>query len=335
MVDEQSRSGDRSIDEAHALWIQRPGHAVVESQALPPVGPGQARVRALYSGVSRGTEALVFNGAVPASQYRRMRAPFQQGEFPGPVKYGYSNVGVVEQGPREWLGREVFCLYPHQDRYVVPLDALHPLPDGLPPGRAVLAANMETAVNACWDAAPRVGDRIAVIGAGVVGALVAWLLGRHPGVAVELIDVDPGRAALAAALGVRFALPGEASDGCDLVVHASASEAGLRQALRLAGDEAEVIELSWFGQHGVCLPLGEDFHSRRLVLRASQVGVVAPARRGRWTHARRLGLALDLLRDPALDALIDAESDFDDLPRTLAALAGSPGALCHRVRYRP
>lgn len=333
MVDEHMTPTHPPIDEARALWISRPGHAVIERQSLPPVGEGQARVRALYSGVSRGTEALVFRGQVPPGQYSRMRAPFQEGEFPGPVKYGYSSVGVVEAGPPEWVGRTVFCLYPHQDRYVVPLAALRPLPGGLPAARAVLAANLETAVNACWDAAPRVGDTIAVIGAGVVGALVAWLLSRHPGTQVQLIDVDPDRARLAEALGIAFSAPSNARDGCDLVVHASASEPGLQQALRLAGDEADVIELSWFGQRGVTLALGEDFHSRRLQLRSSQVGAVSPSRRPRWSHARRLDLALALLRAPELDALIDAESEFEDLPRTLAALAGSAGGLCHRVRY--
>lgn len=333
MVNEHMHPTQTSIDRARALWISRPGHAVLERHALAPPGDGEARVRALYSGVSRGTEALVFQGRVPPSQYQRMRAPFQEGDFPGPVKYGYSSVGVVEAGPSEWLGRTVFCLYPHQDHYVVPLSALRPLPAALPPARAVLAANMETAVNACWDAAPRVGDRIAVIGAGVVGALVAWLLARHPGTDVQLIDTNPDRAGLAEALGVPFAAPAQARGGCDLVVHASASEAGLQQALHLAGDEAQVIELSWFGERSVTLALGEDFHSRRLQLRSSQVGAVSPSRRRRWSHARRLDLALVLLECPQLDALIDAESDFQDLPRTLAALASSPGGLCHRVRY--
>ncbi|WP_222708435.1 zinc-dependent alcohol dehydrogenase [Alkalisalibacterium limincola] len=330
---EHPQPGRGPIDQARALWISRPGHAVIERQALPAVGAGQARVRALYSGISRGTEALVFQGQVPPGQYQAMRAPFQEGDFPGPVKYGYSSVGIVEQGPASLEGRVVFCLHPHQDRYVVPADALRPLPEGVPAERAVLAANMETAINACWDAAPRVGDRIAVIGAGVVGALVAWLLARHPGVAVQLIDINPDRSGLAAALGVAFAAPAQARGGCDLVIHASASEAGLQQALQLAGEEAEVIELSWFGQRTATLALGEDFHSRRLHLRSSQVGAVAPARRRRWSHARRLDLALDLLRAAELDALIDAESAFDDLPRTLAALAAASGGLCHRVRY--
>lgn len=320
-------------ESALALWVVRPGHAELREAELKPVGEGEARVRALYSGISRGSESLVFDGRVPPSQHEVMRAPFQQGDFPGPVKYGYASVGVVNAGPDALLGREVFCLYPHQDIYVVDAAALRPLPEGLPAGRAVLAANMETAINACWDAAPRVGDRIAVIGAGVVGSLVAYLLARHPGVECQLVDIDPRRATLAAALGVDFVLPEGADDGCDLVVHASASEAGLVQALALAGDEARVVELSWFGERSPALPLGEAFHSRRLQIHSSQVGRVSPSRRARWSHARRLDLALRLLRDPCLDALIDAESDFADLPQTLAGLADAGTGLCHRVRY--
>lgn len=320
-------------EHSRALWVTRPGHAELRTDELPEPAPGEARVRTLFSGISRGSETLVFAGQVPASQHRAMRAPFQQGEFPGPVKYGYSSVGRVEAGPDVLRGREVFCLYPHQDRYVVDASALRPLPEGLPASRAVLAANMETAVNACWDAAPRVGDRIAVIGAGVVGSLVAYLLARHPGVDCQLVDIDPARAETAAALGVPFVAPGEAAGYCDIVVHASASEAGLVQALALAGNEARVVELSWFGQRSPALPLGEDFHARRLQIHASQVGRVSPSRRARWSHARRLDLALRLLRDPCLDALVDAESDFDDLPRTLAAQAAAGSGLCHRVRY--
>jgi threonine dehydrogenase-like Zn-dependent dehydrogenase len=262
-----------------------------------------------------------------------MRAPFQQGDFPWPLTYGYSSVGVVEQGPPALRGRAVFCLHPHQDRYVVPAAAVHPLPEGVPPGRAVLAANLETAVNALWDGAPRVGDRIAVVGGGAVGLLVAWLAGRLPGCRVQLVDLQPARAALAGRLGVGFALPD------DLVIHASGQGAGLQTALRLAGFEATVLELSWYGTRAVELPLGQAFHARRLVLKSSQVGHVAAARRARWDHARRLQLALRLLADPVLDALVTGASPFDELPALLARLAAGGGAgtaadtICHRIDY--
>jgi len=320
--------------QAQAFWIIQPGVGEIRSETLPPLDNGQVRVRALYSAVSRGTETLVFQGRVPPSQYERMRAPFQEGDFPAPVKYGYSSVGEVTAGPSEWLGKRVFCLYPHQTVYQVPITAVTPLPADLPPARAVLAANLETAVNGVWDLAPRIGDRIAVIGAGTVGVLVALLCRRIMGCTVQLLDINPAKAAVASQLGLEFGLPEAAERDFDGVIHASAAPAGLALALALAGFEATVLELSWYGDQPVPLPLGEDFHSRRLTLRSSQVSAVSPAQRDRWTHQRRLQLTLELLRDPAFDPVINAECDFAALPQTLAELARGPSAtLCQRIRY--
>jgi threonine dehydrogenase-like Zn-dependent dehydrogenase len=263
-----------------------------------------------------------------------MRAPFQEGDFPGPVKYGYLNVGVVEQGPAQLRGRTVFCLYPHQTAYVVPSDAVIVVPDDVPPARAVLAGTVETAVNTLWDAAPLVGDRITVVGAGMVGCCVARLLAGFPGIRVTLVDIDGARAEVAAALGADFALPADAADGRDLVVHTSATSAGLQLSLDLLAPEGSVIDLSWYGDAEVRLSLGGAFHSGRLGIRASQVGQVSAARRGRRTPADRLALALDLLRDPAFDALITGTSRFDELPDVMAKLAdGSLPALCHTITY--
>jgi threonine dehydrogenase-like Zn-dependent dehydrogenase len=320
------------MSDAHAFWVTAPGRGEIRAVRLPAARDGDAVVRALYSGISRGTESLVHAGRVPPSEYARMRAPFQDGEFPAPVKYGYASVGVVEDGPAELRGHTAFCLYPHQTRYVVPAHALHRLPEDVPAARAVLAANLETAINGLWDAAPRVGDRIGVVGAGTVGCLVAWLAARLPGCRVQLIDVNPARERVAAALGVTFSLPADAAAELDLVIHASGAPDGLATALRLAGDEATVVELSWFGDREVALPLGGAFHARRLTLRSSQVGTLPPAQRPRWTHRRRLELALTLLADPVLDVLISGESAFAALPATMAALAGTD-ALCHRIVY--
>lgn len=320
--------------DARAFWLRSPGEGEIRPVTLPDPGADEVVVRTLYSGISRGTETLVFRGGVPENQYAAMRAPFQEGDFPAPVKYGYLNVGVVEQGPPALLGRTVFCLYPHQTRYVVPASAVVPVPDRVPAARAVLAGTVETAVNALWDAAPLLGDRITVVGAGMVGCCVAALLARFPGARIELVDADPARAEVAAALGVDFALPENAAGDRDLVVHASATPAGLARSLELLVPEGEVIELSWYGDREVTLRLGESFHSGRLAIRASQVGTVSPARRARRTYADRLALALDLLRDPAFDALITGESRFDRLPETLAGLAaGTLPALCHLVGY--
>ena len=320
--------------EARAFWVMEPGRGAIRPESLPCPTPDEVLVRALYSGVSRGTEALVYRGEVPPSEYQAMRAPFQAGDFPGPVKYGYCNVGVVEAGPPGLVGRAVFCLYPHQTHYWVPTCALHPLPDGVPPERAVLAANLETAINGLWDASPRIGDHIAVIGAGILGCLTAWLAGRIPGARVELIDLNPARAATATALGVQFADPQTASADADLVLHTSGSPTGLTQALRLAGFEATVVELSWYGMRQVPLPLGEAFHRRRLSIRSSQVGTIAAPQRARWDQRRRMAMALSLLRDPLLDRLITGEDRFDDLPALQARLAADPGnTLMHRIRY--
>jgi len=321
-----------------AFWTVAPGRGELRRETLPPLRDGDVLVRSLYSAISRGTESLVFRGEVPPSEYQRMRAPFQQGDFPAPVKYGYINVGVVEAGcgaqAQALVGRRVFCLYPHQQAYVVPATAVVALPDAVPSARAVLAANLETAINAIWDASPTLGDRIAVVGSGVLGALVAWLCARIPGTEVELIDVDPSRAALATALGTGFALPDDARENCDLVIHASGAPAGLARALELAGDEATVLEMSWYGQRSVALALGEAFHARRLTLRSSQVGRLPPRQAPRWTYRRRMELALSLLVDSLPDVLISGESDFASLPDTLQRLSSAPaGALCHRIRY--
>ena len=317
-----------------AFWLAAPGVGEIRPVALQPPGPGEVMVRAMWSGVSRGTETLVFRGGVPESQHAAMRAPFQEGEFPAPVKYGYLSVGVVEDGPDELRGQVVFCLYPHQTRYVVPAAAVTPIPAGVPPRRAVLAGTVETAVNALWDAAPLVGDRVAVVGGGMVGCCVAAVLARFPGARVQLVDADPARAATAAALGVDFAPPDGAAGDRDLVIHASATSAGLARSLELLAPEGTVVELSWYGDRAVTIPLGEHFHSRRLTVRGSQVGTVSPAVKGRRTYADRLALALELLADPVFDALLTGESAFDELPAVLPKLAGGElPALCHLVRY--
>jgi threonine dehydrogenase-like Zn-dependent dehydrogenase len=273
---------------------------------------------------------------MPESQRQAMRAPFQVGHFPAPVKYGYIAVGRVREGPNKLMGKSVFCLHPHQTRFQVPVDALTPLPDGLPAERAVLAANMETAVNACWDAQAMVGDRVAVIGAGVVGCLIAHLMAQVPGLRVALIDPLEEKRAIANALNLAFRTPDEvagAGASCDLVVHASGNPAGLQLGLELAAFEGRVIEVSWYGNQSVPLNLGEGFHSRRLQIISSQVGQLGPHRRARWTHASRMQLALDLLRDPVYDALISGEDRFQDLPDVMAHVADDPRVLCHRLRY--
>jgi threonine dehydrogenase-like Zn-dependent dehydrogenase len=277
---------------------------------------------------------LVLAGRVPESEFERMRAPFMGGRFPFPVKYGYATVGQVEDGPAEHVGRTIFALHPHQQRFNIPESAVVTLPETVPPRRAVLAANMETALNAVWDAAAGPADRIAIVGAGAVGALVAFLCSRLVGVEATLVDINEKRAELARKLGVRFTTPDTAKDDCDVVFHASGSEAGLRTALSLAGDEATVLELSWYGDTPVTIPLGGAFHSRRLRLISSQVGRIAVSHRSRWTHGRRLAAAIGLLADPCLDALLAPEVGFSDLPRRLSdILDARNGVVCQLITY--
>jgi hypothetical protein len=324
----------RTDEIAEALWYSGPGQTDIRKETLAPLGAGEVRVRALFGAVSRGTEALVLAGRVPPSEFERMRAPFMAGHFPFPVKYGYATVGRIEAGTEGLRGRTVFTLHPHQTLFNIPASAAVMLPENLPPQRAVLAANMETALNAVWDAAPGPADRIAVVGAGVVGSLVAYLCGRLPGAEVTLVDINPARAELADILGVGFAKPETAKGDCDLVVHASGHAAGLGTALALAGEEATVLEMSWYGDAQVAAPLGGAFHSRRLRLVSSQVGQIAPSHRPRWTHQRRLTAALALLGDARLDALLAPAVAFKDLARRLPGIldAGS-GILCQPITY--
>jgi alanine dehydrogenase/PNT-like protein len=322
-----------SSDQAQALWYVAPGKAEIRAETLAKPGPGEVRLAAVASALSRGTERLIFSGRVPESEFERMRAPFMGGAFPFPVKYGYAMVARIEQGRSALKGRLCFSLYPHQTAFNLPEQNIVLLPQRLPPDRAVLGANMETALNAVWDAAPGPADRIAVVGAGVLGLLVARLVaGMRADVTV--VDTNPARAEVAAKLGAAFATPDKAPEGCDLVVHTSASAAGLATALRLAGDEATVLELSWYGSDEVKVPLGDVFHSRRLKLISSQVGKVAPSRRPRWGYHRRLTAALDLLKDPALDALLAPAVAFAQLPKRLPdILTPASDVLCQVVHY--
>jgi hypothetical protein len=315
-----------------ALWYVAAGRAELREAEAAPADPSGVRVRALFGAVSRGTERLIFAGRVPESEFERMRAPFMGGSFPFPVKYGYATVGRIENGPAQ--DQLVFALHPHQTMFTVPAYAAHPIPTAVPARRAVLAANMETALNAVWDAAPGPADRIAVVGGGIVGLLVARLCARLPGAEVTLVDIAPLRAELAYLMGSSFKTPDLAPADCDLVFHASASAAGLATALRCAGDEATVIELSWYGAGEVAAPLGQAFHSRRLRLVSSQVGKVSPSHRPRWTHGRRLAAALTLLDDPALDALLAPPVNFMELPERLPELLAAEGdARCPVIRY--
>jgi hypothetical protein len=322
------------MERSRALWYVDAGRAELRDEPLGPPMAGRVRVRTSHGAISRGTESLVAYGRIPPSEFQRMRAPFMAGTFPFPVKYGYSTVGVVELGSADLHGRTVFTLHPHQTLFDVPAAAAVVVPANVPAPRAVLAANMETALNATWDAGPGPFERVAVVGAGVIGALTGLLLRRFSSASVTLVDINPARAAVAAAFGLSFATPTQAPSECDLVVHASASSAGLATALNMAADEATVLELSWYGNSEVSVPLGQAFHSRRLRLVASQVGMIAPSYRRDWTHRQRLEKALSLLADDRLDVLLEHPVAFEDLPASLSGILDpGNGILCQRIAY--
>jgi threonine dehydrogenase-like Zn-dependent dehydrogenase len=319
---------------ASALWYESAGVVALRATRLPEPASGFARIRSLFSGISRGTERLVLGGGVPREEWTRMRAPLQEGDFPFPVKYGYCAVGIVEAGPAELLGLAVFCLHPHQDRFIALAGMLTLVPDGVPARRATLAANMETALNALWDSGAGPADRIVVIGGGITGLLAGFLAARLPGTQVTLCDIDPSRAEMVEHLGMAFAHPDALPLGADVVFHTSASESGLAAAIACAGVEACVVDMSWYGDKMISVRLGGAFHSRRLRIVSSQVGMVAPSRRVRWPHQRRLGAALELLRDARLDALVGETIDFADAPRELPrVLAEGALGLPPVIRY--
>ena len=326
-------SDEPSPPGAHALWFAAAGEAELRHEPLPCRGVREVRIRTLFSGISRGTESLVFHGQVPEQEQQRMRGPHMGGDFHFPVKYGYAAVGVVEDGPDALIERHVFALHPHQSAFVVASDAVTLLPESLPPARAVLAANMETALNIVWDANILPGDRVAVYGAGVVGALCAFIAKQIVGTEVVLVDPNPARKTLAEALSVPLVDSNDVPEDCDVLINASASGSALQSAMDHAGFQARIVEASWYGDTPLTLSLGGTFHSKRLSLISSQVGAIPPSRQARWSYSRRLAKALELLCDDRLDALISGETDFHDIVEAYPNILQDPGTLCHRIRY--
>ncbi|TNM61743.1 zinc-dependent alcohol dehydrogenase [Aliirhizobium smilacinae] len=321
---------------SRALWLTGIRRAELKQSGLAPLAENELLIESRFGAISRGTESLVAEGSVPVSEYGNMRAPLQDGEFPFPVKYGYAVVGTVKAGGAGLVGETVFCLHPHQDLIHVPAAMVIPVPADVPAARAVLAANMETALNGIWDAGILAGDKVTVVGGGLVGLLVAFLSAKVPGTQVTLIDVNPDRRTLTEKLGCRFALPEEAqASACDsdVVIHASASSEGLATAIAVAGFEARIVEMSWFGEGTSAVPLGGRFHSHRLSIIGSQVGHVPALRRARWPLSRRLETALALLNDDRLDDLVSGETAFDDLAGRYIGILSDPDTLCHRIRY--
>lgn len=321
-------------DTARALVYAAPQHCEIRDFPLVELAPGLVEVETLFSGLSRGTERVVFNGAIPESEHSRMRAPFQIGEFPFPVAYGYASVGNVVEGPEDLRGRTVFSLAPHQERLRLNGSAVTVLPEEVTPERAVLAANTETALNAIWDAELQPGSTVLIVGAGLLGCLLAALLSIRQDLSVYICDLLPQRSATLTEFPVSFITTTEGLDSVAVSFHTSASAAGLQTAIDALAFEGRVIELSWFGDRDVTLSLGGAFHSKRLTIQSSQVGHVARARRASTGYAQRLGQALGHLADPRFDAFVSEEVAFDDLPEAMPRLLApdAPG-IATRIRY--
>ncbi|HSQ79372.1 MAG TPA: zinc-binding alcohol dehydrogenase [Candidatus Bathyarchaeia archaeon] len=319
--------------EARAFWLTRKGRGALKAETLDYPGGDWCVVRAMFSAVSPGTERLVAMDRVPAALRQEMRCPYMGGRFPFPVKYGYSLVGEVVQGPAELRGRVVHVLHPHQDFCVVRAKDVRPLPAGVPPARATLASNLETAITAAWDAEVMIGERILVVGFGVVGSLVARVLALGPAFEVTVAETRPDRRRLAESLGFRVA-EGRGEGHFDLAFDTSGAAAGLRSAVESVGLEGRVVAVSWFGTAPVPLDLGGTFHSRRKRIIGSQVSRLPGGLGPRWDTARRTELVFRLLERPEFDLHVGPAVSFTELPKTYGSLVGRrPQGLSPLIIY--
>jgi threonine dehydrogenase-like Zn-dependent dehydrogenase len=319
---------------ARAFWLTGKGRGALKREALPdPGGEEWCVVRAMFSAVSPGTERLVADGKVPVALRKEMRCPYMGGNFPFPVKYGYSLVGEVVQGPVELRGRKVHVLHPHQDVCVVRSEDVRPLPDDLPPARATLASNMETAVTAAWDSGVALGERVLVVGFGIVGSLIARIFGLGPAVDLEIAEKRPDRRRLAESMGFR-ATGRPSAESFDVAFDTSGTPAGLQTAIDSVGVEGRVVAVSWFGAEPVRLDLGGSFHSRRKRIIGSQVSRIPGSLRPRWDIRRRTELVFRLLERPEFDLHVGPTVPFTELPKAFETLVRrSPGGLSPLIMY--
>ena len=298
---------------------------------VPEPGPGQVLVRALASGVSQGTELLLYRGQGPTPFDPSLDAP---GAPMYPRRYGYAWVGEVVDGPSDRLprGTRVFALAPHGDLHAINVGDARPIDASIPPRRAVLAASLETAVTCVWDSGVQLGDAVVVLGGGVVGLLVARLAAAAGG-RVRVVEPSPRRRAVAQALGVEAVSPEEDDPraDADVVVEATGNPAVLDRAIAHAAHEAVVVVASFYGARVAPVALGADFHRRRLRLLSSQVSSLPASRAARWTTARRFDLVRSLLRDRSLDALVEGAHSFDDARAVFERLDGAPGDAIQTV----
>jgi 2-desacetyl-2-hydroxyethyl bacteriochlorophyllide A dehydrogenase len=309
---------------ARELWFTAPGRVELREGAAVSVQEGQVRVRGLRSGVSQGTELLLFKGEGPTPFDPSLDTP---GTPTYPRRYGYAWVGEVTESRAAavQVGTRIFGLLPHGDEHVVHAARLRALPDDVPAERAVLAANLETALNVVWDAGVALGDEVVVLGGGVVGSLVGHVA-RLGGAQARVLEPSEPRRRAAQRLGLDAVSPESAgSKLADIVVEASGNPAALDQAISLAREEGVVAVASFYGERVAAVRLGSEFHRRRLSLKASQVSRLPPSRAPGWSFERRFGLVARLLADSRLDALLERPLPFAEAPAWYAHLAEAPG----------
>ncbi len=301
--------------DAHALWHVDPAHSVLRQQTLGKLTPGECLVKTRFSMVSLGTERLVCKGGMSPEAYGPMTVPYMQGAFSFPLTYGYSLTGEVIDGPQEWLGERVHAMHPHQDLCVIHSHDLTVVPGNVPLDRAVLASNLETAVNGVWDGQPIMGQRVLVIGYGLIGALIAHLVKPIPGIELHIHDIRGSRKELAIANGHHVWDAAESQPGdYDLIFHTSASSAGLQFAIDHTREEGRVIEMSWYGNQTVNLDLGASFHYGRNRIISSQVSRIASPALPHFDHHRRKSLIFQLLADDAYHKFLGEGIVFDQSP---------------------
>jgi 2-desacetyl-2-hydroxyethyl bacteriochlorophyllide A dehydrogenase len=285
-----------------SLYFTAPHTIDVREEPLPALAAGQVLAQTLCSAISPGTEMLVYRGQVPTEMAVDETIAALGGQFRFPLKYGYSAVGrVLELGPgvdSAWQGRTVFAFNPHESHVIADIAQLFPLPDDVDAETALFLPNMETAVNFLLDGAPLIGERVAVLGQGVVGLLTTALLARCPLANLTTFDHYPLRRETSLALGAHVSLSPESSPAlqADLTYELSGSPAALDAAIALTGFDGRIVVGSWYGQKRAALDLGGRFHRSRIRLISSQVSTLTPALSGRWDKARRLQVAWAMLR---------------------------------------
>ena len=315
---------------ARALWHTSASQSQIKEVELS-ANPACV-VKSLYSLISTGTERLVSRGQVPHALYASMKVPYMEGEFSFPVKYGYSLVGEVQEGPEEILGKKVHLLHPHQDYCRVQASELTVLPGEVPPLRATLASNLETALNSIWDSGVSVGDRVLVVGFGIIGSLTARLLQSIAGVEVWVYDLDAQRSELASASG--FHIVDRMLYDFDIAFHCSSSSKGLQSCIDHIGFEGKVMEMSWYGEQAVELQLGGSFHQQRKQIISSQVSSIPSNHRARWDFNRRKAVVMELLKNPAYDQHLGEQVPFDKVPALFGNIRkGSLSALSWVIAY--